>query len=112
VNNPPSAWIRSEGYIEPIVGADVFLAAKKIIEERRVDLSEQEMLVRLRQTLAKEGRLSPAIINKTVGLPCHHVYIAHFGSIRNAYRLIGYTPPSETATISTPDRSGRANWPS
>ena len=48
------------------------------------------MLARLRRTLLKEGRLSPAIINRTVGLPSHHVYIAHFGSIRNAYKLIGH----------------------
>jgi DNA invertase Pin-like site-specific DNA recombinase len=91
VYNPPNVWIRSERCIEPIVGLGVFLAAKKIIEERRVDLSEEEMLARLRRTLMKEGRLSPAIINKTVGLPCHQVYINHFGSLRNAYRLIGYT---------------------
>jgi hypothetical protein len=91
VYNPPNVWIRSERCIEPIVGLDIFLAAKKIIEERRVDLSEEEMLVRLRRTLVKEGRLSPAIINKTVGLPCHQVYINHFGSLRSAYRLIGYT---------------------
>jgi len=90
VNNPPNVWVRSEGCVEPTVGLDVFLAAKKIIQERRVDLPEHEMLVRLRRTLMKEGRLSPTIINKTVGLPCHHVYIAHFGSIRNAYKLIGY----------------------
>jgi DNA invertase Pin-like site-specific DNA recombinase len=91
VYNSPEAWIRSEGCIEPIVTTDVFFAAKKIIEERRVDgLTEEEMLARLRRTLMKEGRLSLRIINKTVGLPCHHVYIARFGSIRNAYRLIGY----------------------
>jgi hypothetical protein len=71
------------------------------IEERRVDLSEEEMLARLRRTLMKEGRLSPAIINKTVGLPCHHVYIAHFGSIRNAYRLIGYTSKRNCDYIDT-----------
>jgi DNA invertase Pin-like site-specific DNA recombinase len=101
VKNPPDVWIRSEGCIEPIVGLDVFLAARKIIEERRVDLSEQEMLARLRRTLVKEGRLSPAIINKTTGLPCHHVYIAHFGSIRNAYRLIGYTSKRNCEYIDT-----------
>ena len=99
--NPPDVWIRSEGCIEPIVALDVFRAAKKIIEERRVDLSEEEMLARLRRTLMKEGRLSPAIINKTVGLPCHHVYIAHFGSIRNAYRLIGYTSKRNCDYIDT-----------
>ena len=92
VYNSPEAWIRSEGCIEPIVATDVFLAAKKIMEERRVDgLTEEEMLARLRRTLMKEGRLTPRIISKTVGLPCHHVYRERFGSMRNAYRLIGYT---------------------
>ena len=47
--------------------------------QRRVDLSEEEMLARLRRTLMKEGRLSPAIINKTIGLPCHQVYIVLTG---------------------------------
>jgi len=101
VYNPPNLWVRSKGCIEPIIGLDIFRAAKKIIEERRVDLSEEEMLARLRRTLMKEGRLSPAIINKTVGLPCHHVYIAHFGSIRNAYRLIGYTSKRNCDYIDT-----------
>jgi DNA invertase Pin-like site-specific DNA recombinase len=91
VHNPRAAWVRSEGCIEPIIKLDVFRAVNKIIEERRVDLTEDEMLVRLRRTLFKRGRLSPKIIEKTVGLPCPHVYIAHFGSLRNAYRLIGYT---------------------
>jgi DNA invertase Pin-like site-specific DNA recombinase len=101
VYNSPNLWVRSEGCIEPIVGVDVFLAVKKVIEERRVDLPEEEMLARLRRTLIKEGRLSPAIINKTIGLPCHHVYIAHFGSIRNAYRLIGYTSQRNCDYIDT-----------
>jgi hypothetical protein len=68
----------------------VFLAGRKIIEERRVDLTEEEMLARLRRALVKKGRLSPRIINKTVGLPSHNVYIAHFGSLRKAYSLIGH----------------------
>src|SRR6266849_4352636 len=101
VYNPPNVWVRSEGCIEPIVGLGVFLAAKRVIEERRVDLSEQAMLARLRRTLMKEGRLSPVIINKTIGLPCHQVYIAHFGSIRNAYRLIGYTSQRNCDYIDT-----------
>ncbi|MGY3610124.1 MULTISPECIES: recombinase family protein [unclassified Bradyrhizobium] len=90
VNNPFDQWVRSEGSIEPIIELDVFLKAKKIIEERRVDLTETEMLTRLRKTLLKEGRLSPWVINRTVGLPCSATYMVHFGSLRNAYRLIGY----------------------
>jgi DNA invertase Pin-like site-specific DNA recombinase len=90
VHNPTSAWVRSDGCIEPIIERDIFLAATKIIEERRVDITEEEMLVRLRQTLIKEGRLSPAIITKTIGIPTYRTYKDHFGSIRNAYKLIGY----------------------
>lgn len=95
VNNPPDAWIRSEGCIEPIIQSDVFLRAQKTIKERRVNIAEAEMLTRLRRTLMKRGRLSPAIINETVGLPCVKTYMDHFGSIREAYRLIGYTSPRD-----------------
>jgi DNA invertase Pin-like site-specific DNA recombinase len=89
--NPPELWIRSEGCVEPIIERDIFLRASKIIEERRVQLSEEEMLARLRRTLMKKGKLSPAIINDTVGLPCVATYMQHFGSLQNVYRLIGYT---------------------
>jgi hypothetical protein len=44
----------------------------------------------LRKTLVKRGKLSPAIINETVSLPCTATYMQHFGSLREAYRLIGY----------------------
>jgi DNA invertase Pin-like site-specific DNA recombinase len=101
VYNPPSAWIRGDGCIEAIIERDIFLAARKIIEERRVDLSEEEMLARLRQTLIKEGRLSPAIITKTVGLPSCHVYMDHFGSLRNAYKLVGYVSNRNCEYIDT-----------
>jgi DNA invertase Pin-like site-specific DNA recombinase len=101
VYNPPSAWIRGDGCIEPIIERDTFLAARKIIEERRVDLSEEEMLARLRQTLIKEGRLSPAIITKTVGLPSCHVYMDHFGSLRETYKLIGYVSKRNCEYIDT-----------
>src|ERR1700676_2761501 len=49
------------------------------------------MLARLRKTLMKKGKLSPAISNDTVGLPCVATYREHFGSLQNVYRLIGYT---------------------
>jgi DNA invertase Pin-like site-specific DNA recombinase len=89
--NPPELWIRSEGCVEPIVERALFLRARKVIEDRRVELSEEEMLARLRRTLMKKGKLSPAIINDTIGLPCVATYTLHFGSLRNVYRLIGYT---------------------
>lgn len=90
--NPPEQWIRSEGCIEPIVDRDIFARANKVIRERRVDLTDEEMLLRLRKTLLKEGRLSINIIDRTPGLPCVATCQTHFGSMRNLYRLLGYTP--------------------
>jgi DNA invertase Pin-like site-specific DNA recombinase len=89
--NPPNLWIRSEGCIEPIIERDVFLRTQKIIDERRVDLSTNEMLKRLRLTLKRRGKLTPDIINQTVGLPSVHTFMKQFGSLRETYRLIGYT---------------------
>jgi hypothetical protein len=55
-------------------------------------LPDDELLLRLRLLLKKEGRLSVKIINGTLGVPAINVYDKRFGSLRNAYRLIGYEP--------------------
>jgi DNA invertase Pin-like site-specific DNA recombinase len=89
--NPPNLWIRTEGCVEPIIDRDVFLRVRTIMQERRVDISEDEMLARLRRVLMKRGKLSMAIIDKTVGLPCSRTYLKHFGSLKYVYRLLGYT---------------------
>jgi DNA invertase Pin-like site-specific DNA recombinase len=89
-NNPAATWIRSEGCVEPIIDRDVFFRARKRLEEYRVYISEEEMLVRLRKVLMKKGSLSAEIIDTTPGLPCTSTYLKHFGTLRNLYRLIGY----------------------
>jgi len=89
-HNPKDLWIRTEGCVEPIIDRDVFLRTKKIIEEYRVSISEDEMLVRLRKVLMKKGSLSASIIDTTPGLPCSSTYLKHFGTLRNLYRLICY----------------------
>lgn len=103
--NPPDRWVRSESCFEPIIERQVFMRAKKIIEERRTCLPEEQMLVRLRRTLMKKGRLSPAIIDGTIGLPCTSTYMRRFGSLRNVYRLIGYTSRKNCEYIES-----RAAW--
>lgn len=41
--------------------------------------------------MKRKGKLSPKIIDQTVGLPCKTIYMQRFGSLRETYRLIGYT---------------------
>jgi hypothetical protein len=111
VNNPPDLWIRNEGCIAPIVERDIFWQANKIFAERRVSLPEEEMLARLRRTLLKRGKLSPKIIDGTVGLPCTASYQYHFGSLRNAYRLIGYESRRNCDYVDASSRSPNRSLP-
>jgi hypothetical protein len=93
VCNPSSLWVRAENCFDPIVEREAFLAVQKMLKERRVDISEEEMLIRLKQTLKKKGRLTPKIINEAVDLPSARTFVDHFRTLRNAYSLIGYTSP-------------------
>jgi DNA invertase Pin-like site-specific DNA recombinase len=90
VRNPTNVWVRSEGCVEPIISSSIFLRASKSLDEYRVQISEEEMLLRLRKVLIKKGRLSAAIIDDTPGLPSSTTYFSHFGTLRNLYRLLGY----------------------
>src|SRR5262245_13909006 len=89
-SNPRGLWIRSEGCVEPIIERDVFFRAQEHLENHRVAISEEEMLVRLRKALMKQGSLTSRSIDATPGLPCMSTYMKHFGTLRNLYRLIGY----------------------
>ena len=108
-SNPINLWIRSEGCVEPIIDQDAFLRVKAIMQERRVDISEEEMLARLRRVLMKKGKLTVSIIDKTVGLPCYITYLKHFGSLRNVYRLIGYTETQFWDRLEVHKRWGNLN---
>lgn len=88
--NPPELWVRGERCIEPIIKQEDFLQVARAIRERRIEISEEEKLVRLRKLLMKNGKLSRGIIDKAVGIPRLITYQKYFGSVRNAYRLVGY----------------------
>jgi DNA invertase Pin-like site-specific DNA recombinase len=88
--NPPELWVRAEHCIEPIIELEEFLQAERIIKERRVEISEEEKLVRLRKLLMKNGKLNRGIVDRAVGIPRLQTYQKYFGSVRNAYRLVGY----------------------
>lgn len=91
-NNSPSAWIRATGMFPPIVDPDLFWRAQQVKKHRRVYLSNREMLARLSSLLREKGRLSAGIIDDADDLPHHTTYIARFGNLRNAYKLIEHNP--------------------
>ncbi|TWB66631.1 recombinase family protein [Bradyrhizobium sacchari] len=92
--NPPADWVRKEDAFEPIVDKAIFAKAQQMLVDRRNrwGMSDEEMLKRLRVLLHRRGRLSRDIINETPGIPGSVSYLTRFGSLRAAYRLIGYSP--------------------
>jgi DNA invertase Pin-like site-specific DNA recombinase len=90
IKNPPSLWIRTNGSIAPAVERSVFLQAQRRLTLRWLHLTDDELLLRLKSLLEREGRLSEAIINRTLGVPSIDIYCERFGSLRKAYRRIGY----------------------
>jgi Recombinase len=90
IKNPPSLWVRTKESIISAVDPGIFLGAQRRLTLRWQRLTDDELLARLEALLEKEGRLSEKIIDRTMGVPSIRVFIERFGSLREAYRLIGY----------------------
>jgi DNA invertase Pin-like site-specific DNA recombinase len=101
VNNPSDQWVRREAVVDPIVEKSLFARAQKIMAERRIEIPEDEMLLRLRVLLHRKGKLSSSVINGTLGVSCASSLFKHFGSLRKAYALIGYVPKRDCDWIDT-----------
>lgn len=99
VVNPPEMWIVREGAFEPIVNAETFEAARRIVEARHPHLSDDQMLDRLRALLSLHGSLSGLLIDQTDDMPSSSLYAARFGGLHRAYTLIGWNPNRDFSYI-------------
>jgi DNA invertase Pin-like site-specific DNA recombinase len=85
---PQSEWIIVPNAFEPLVESGVFDLAQEAIRERFGRRSNEQVLGQLQKILRKHGRLSTEILRKhelSAGSLNHR-----FGSLVNAYDLIGY----------------------
>ena len=91
--NPPDQWVRCAGAFESIIDPECFRAAQHLIAERARSKTDAEMLTKLSALRRKVGQLSKEIIERSPELPDPTTYRRRFGSLRNAYALIGHPPP-------------------
>ena len=91
VPNPVEQWVCREGAFAPMVDAQTYLEAQKIVEERLAVLSNYQVLDQLSSLLKRIGRLSATIINKDRGTPCADAIMRRFKSLSAVYELIGYS---------------------
>ena len=90
---PPAAWIRVEGAFEPIVGRRLFNAVQKRLANAE-PRSDAKMLEDLRGLLERRGYLTAHLLKAERGVSRRDSYAKRFGSLTEAYRLVGYQPRS------------------
>jgi RNA polymerase sigma factor (sigma-70 family) len=90
VANTPDKWVRAERIFEPIVDRELHYAARAIVEQRSRRLSNDQVLELLRGLLMEAGRLSCLIIDERESMLSSSAIADRFGSLHNAYKLVGY----------------------
>lgn len=97
--NTPEKWLRAEDAFAPIIDKSLFEGAQAIYRNRVVHpiigrkprYSDEEMLERLKRLLNRRGYLSKTLIDDSKTTQGSCAYEARFGSLTQAYSLIGYT---------------------
>jgi DNA invertase Pin-like site-specific DNA recombinase len=99
VRLPRSEWVLTQGAFEPIVDAATFADAQRMLQNRTLNKTDEEVLGSLRTLLTSEGRLSLNLIKNSADIPSPSTYRLRFGSLRRAYELIGYGRPEQFGPI-------------
>jgi len=97
--NPPEEWIRRKNAFEPIVTPERFAQAQEVFKARSSRLGKEPMLARLKDLLARHGKLSARLVESEPDSPGRLTYTRHFGTLRNAFLLAGYEPKRDTAFV-------------
>lgn len=89
---PPERWVVVKNAIPPIVSREVFdkAAARLATYKPPINVSDEEMLLLLNRLLSERGYLSQEMINQCDYTPHASTFVGRFGSLREAYRRIGY----------------------
>ena len=91
--NPPEKWVWMEHSHPPLISLPTFMAAQqRIAAKPKMMRSREELLQYLREMLAKHKRLTTQLSDAELDGPYAATYCLRFGSLVNAYRLIGYLP--------------------
>lgn len=88
--NPEHEWIRKVGAFEAVVTSKEFRDAAERIKINGRDYSKNFCLDALSAIWCLKGRLTIDEIGLCKQAPCAKTYQYQFGSLANAYRLIGY----------------------
>lgn len=86
--NDPAAWINTPKAFKAIVDPELFDRAQRQLDRRRM-LSNEDLLSKLRRSVRKHGVMTYEAMRKCRGVPGPGIFVWRFGSLANAYALIG-----------------------
>jgi DNA invertase Pin-like site-specific DNA recombinase len=86
----PETWIVRDGVLPAIISPQQFGRAQALVAARQRRLDNSDMLAKLTRLWNRQGELTSTIINRAKGVPRTATFVKHFGSLSNAYDLIGY----------------------
>jgi hypothetical protein len=90
---PQEKWIVRSAAFKPIVDPETFAAAQRVLGDRTIYKSNEELLDGLRTLLKREHMLTEYRIEMSREVPAVRTYIERFGSMKRVYDLIGYVYP-------------------
>lgn len=96
---PKEKWIVTPRAWEPIIDQGTFDKAQERTRNQTFYKSNEQLLTDLRGLLATNGYLSEKLIKETPGFPSMQAYHKRFGSLSEAFVLLGYTRARITNTI-------------
>ena len=89
VAQPTHRWIRVAGLFAPIVDRELFALAQSRLNEGR-EISDADLFNHLTAVWCVAGRISCTNMAAIAQTPVPNTYTDRFGSLENAYRLLGY----------------------
>jgi len=95
---PRSEWISVPDACPAIISLATFRAAQRALA-RRIYLTDEQMIDRLRMAWKKHGKLSGAIMTKDPGTPGPSAYCRRFGNLETTYERVGYTQTTRQAAL-------------
>lgn len=87
----PEREVRVENAFPALVSPELFRRAEDAREGRNRKMTDEQMLEAMRSLWRRDGKITSLRLNTFSETPTAQAYIRRFGSLRAAYRYIGYT---------------------
>jgi len=96
---PPAKWLVREHAFPGIISDKQWTRARDRVTAEIRPLVDSEMIEGLRRLWKREGTLNSTLINSAKDIPSTVAYHRHFGSLNEAYKLIGFPYPREYSYV-------------